>query len=159
MKRFLSILAIAVLLTSAIGCSCGLSCCAKSNVPTPPENAAFTLAFDDESVKPLLEYIQANTGYQPAFVDVTAADAEGTVDPARTAASACVAVLKDETCIAALEAAGWTRANVGDEFSLTVLEAPIGSTAVQNDTAVSALKVWFGGTEAKYLLSHPDLWQ
>ena len=106
MKRFLSILAIAVLLTSAIGCSCGLSCCAKSNVPTPPENAAFTLAFDDESVKPLLAYFQANTGYQPTFVDVTAADAEGTVDPARTAASACVAVLKDETCIAALEAAG-----------------------------------------------------
>ena len=159
MKRILSILVIAALLLSAVGCSCGLSCCAKSNVPTPPENAAFTLAYDDPALEKLLAYFQANTGYQPTYLDVTAADAEGTADPARTASSACVAVLKDEANIAALEAAGWTRVNADNVFSLTVLEAPVGSTAVRNDNAVSALKVWFGGMEAKYLVEHPDLWQ
>ena len=62
MKRILSILAIAILLFGTIGCSCGLSCCAKSQVPTPPENAAFTLAYDDETMTTLLAYFQANTG-------------------------------------------------------------------------------------------------
>ena len=65
---------------------------------------------------------------------------------------------KDEANIAALEAAGWKRAAVENAFGLTVLEAPIGSTSVRNDNAVSALKVWLDGTEDKYLLEHPDLW-
>lgn len=158
MKRILSILAIAILLFGTIGCSCGLSCCAKSQVPTPPENAAFTLAYDDETMTTLLAYFQANTGYQPTFVNVTEAKEGEEVDQASAAANACVAVLKDEANIAALEAAGWKRAAVENAFGLTVLEAPIGSTSVRNDNAVSALKVWLDGTEAKYLLEHPDLW-
>ena len=158
MKRFLSILVVAIFLFGTIGCSCGLSCCgAKSQVPTPPDNPTFTLAFDDATVKSLLAYYQANTGYQPTYVDVTETD-EIQKDAVERAASSCIAVLKDEANAAALEAAGWTRLNLDNGFSLIVLEPPAGSTAVRNDNAVSALKVWLGGTEAKYLSEHPDLW-
>lgn len=159
MKRLLTIALIAVFLLGTVGCSCGLSCCAKSNVPTPPENAAFTLAYDDAASLKLLAYFQANTGYQPTYVDVTEAEEGAAADPAAKASAACVAVLKDEANAAALEAAGWTRVGGENLFSLIVLEPPAISTAVRNDNAVSALKVWFGGTEAKYLVEHPDLWK
>ena len=157
MKKFVSILAIAVLLLATVGCSCGLSCCGSSQVPKGPENAAFTLAFDDADTKALLAYFQANTGYQPSFADVPAA-AEGEVaDPAANAATACVAVLKDEANAAALEEAGWTRVTLDNAFGLIVLEAPANSAAARNADAVSALKVWLGGAEAQYLFAHPDL--
>ncbi len=158
MKRVLSIVLIAVFLLGTVGCSCGLSCCAKSNVPTPPENAAFTLAYDDASVQKLLAYFQANTGYQPTYIVVTEFDDVKT-DPAARADVACIAVLSDEANAAALEEAGWTRISGENIFSLIVLEPPTSSTAVRNDNATSALKVWFGGTEAKYLVEHPDLWK
>ena len=157
MKRFLSILMIAVLLFAALGCTGGLSCCAKSQVPIAPENASFQLAYDDESIKALLAYYQANTGYQPNYKSVTAADEGAEADPVANAATACVAVLKDEANAAVLEQAGWTRATVDNPFSLIVLTAPSGSAAAPNDNAVSALKVWLGGAEAKYLSEHPDL--
>ncbi len=156
MKKIVSILMIAVFLFATVGCSCGLSCCAKSQVPTPPENAAFTLAYDDPSITTLLAYFQANTGYQPTFTNVTEFD-EVHTDVVSCASLSCVAVLKDEANAAALEEAGWTRVAVENGFSLIVLAAPDGSSAVRNETAVSALKVWLGGTEARYLSEHPDL--
>ena len=158
MKKLISILLIAVFLLSAVGCSCGLSCCAKPQVPTPPENAEFTLAYDDASIVTLLAYFQANTGYQPKFENVTEPDNEySQPNPAANASTACIAVLKDEANVAALEEAGWTRVTAENEFSLIVLEPPTGSTAVRNGDAISALKVWLGGTEASYLFAHPDL--
>ena len=106
MKRTITIILSAILLLASVGCSCGLSCCAKSQVPTPPENAAFTLAYDDASIPTLLAYYQANTGYQPTFVNVTESGEENVeADPAALAVTACVAVLKDEANAAALEAA------------------------------------------------------
>lgn len=157
MKKFLSILLIAVMLFATVGCSCGLSCCAKSQVPVPPENAAFALAYDDASILSLLAYFQANTGYQPTFSDVTDAASE-TADPVAIASTSCIAVLKDEANAAVLEEAGWTRLNIDNVFELIVLEPPTDSTAVRNADAVSALKVWLGGAEAQYLSAHPDLW-
>lgn len=156
MKKFVSIVVIAVLLLATVGCSCGLSCCGSSQVPKGPENAAFTLAFDDADTKALLAYFQANTGYQPTFVDVTEPTEEAK-DAAALAATACVAVVSDEANAAVLEAAGWTRISLDCPFALTVLEAPSASTAVRNADAVSALKVWLGGAEAQYLFAHPDL--
>lgn len=158
MKRVLSIFLSAILLLATVGCSCGLSCCAKSQVPTPPENAAFTLAYDDASIPALLAYFQANTGYQPTCVNVTETMDETEADPAALAASACIAVLKDEANAAVLEAAGWTRVTSDNPFALILLESPAGSGAAVNSDATSALKVWFGGTEAKYLAAHTDLW-
>ena len=158
MKRTITMILSAMLLLTAVGCSCGLSCCAKSQVPTPPENAAFTLAYDDASIPVLLAYYQANTGYQPTYVNVTESGEENTeADPAALAVTACVAVLKDEANIAALEEAGWTRVSLENVFDLIVLEAPSTSSAVRNTDAVSSLKVWLGGTEAQYLFAHPDL--
>lgn len=156
MKKFVSIAAIAVLLLCTVGCSCGLSCCGSSQVPKAPENAAFTLAFDDAGTESILAYFQANTGYQPTYIDVTE-PTDTAKDAAALAATACVAVVADEANAAALEAVGWTRVSLDTPFALTVLEAPSSSTAVRNTDAVSALKVWLGGTEAKYLFEHPDL--
>lgn len=160
MKRTITIFLSAILLLATVGCSCGLSCCAKSQVPTPPENAAFTLAYDDASIPVLLAYFQANTGYQPTFVNVTDSGSEDTeAEPAVLASSACIAVLKEEANVAVLEQAGWTRMTLDNVFELIVLEAPSTSSAVRNTDAVSALKVWFGGAEAQYLFAHPDLLQ
>ena len=158
MKKICSILLIAVFLFATVGCSCGLSCCGSSQVPKTPENPTFVLAYDDASIKTLLAYYQANTGYQPSFTDVTE-KTEAAYDPATLATPACIAVLKDETVIANLEAANWTRVSLDNPFGLTVLEPPSGSSAVRNENATSALKVWLGGAEAKYLSEHADLWQ
>ena len=156
MKKIFSILLIAAVLLTTVGCSCGISCCAKSQVPTPPENAAFALACDDASIETLLAYFQANTGYQPTITNITEED-EVKTDAVSRAATSCVAVLKDEANAAELEAAGWTRVNLDNAFSLIVLEPPADSAAARNTDAVSALKVWLGGSEAKYLFEHPDL--
>ena len=156
MKKFFSILLIAAVLLTTVGCSCGISCCAKSQVPTPPENASFALACDDASIVTLLAYFQANTGYQPTITNITEED-EVKTDAVSRAATSCVAVLKDEANAAELEAAGWTRVNLDNAFSLIVLEPPADSAAARNADAVSALKVWLGGSEAKYLFEHPDL--
>lgn len=146
MKKLISILIIFLMLMTTAGCSCGMSCCGtKQNVPAAKGNIA--LAYDDESVKTVLAYFQANRGY---VVDGTLLTEE--TDFAALGDTVKIAVVKDDATAEKLKAAGWIdtgcwtegqKANNEKLFGYSVLEAP---SSVTTD-ALMALTDWLGGNE------------
>ena len=145
MKKLISILIISILLFTTVGCSCGLSCCGTKQV-VPEKKGDVAIAYDDESIKTILAYFQANQGYV-----VTGVLLDGETD--FESIDAKLAVVKDEATVEKLEAEGWTetahwtetqKANNEKLFGYIVLEAPEG---VYDDSALLALTRWLGGGE------------
>lgn len=146
MKKLISILIVFLMLFLTAGCSCGMSCCGtKQSVPAAKGNAA--IAYDDENIKTILAYFQANRGYVVNGTLLTEeTDLETLSDTAK------IAVVKDEAVAEKLRANGWkdtanwTEAqwtNNEKLFNYAVLESPDALTS----EACKALTEWLGGGE------------
>ena len=146
MKKLISILVIAVLLFSAVGCSCS-SCGGSKNVPTA--KGSVSIAYDKAEAKELLTYYQANQGYVVTFVLL-----DENTDYETLRNTVRVAVVKDPAVIEKLKEAGWSetaqwteaqKTNNAKYFNLTVLEALGENGATANEDAVKTLASWLGG--------------